>query len=107
MRPNNRPDRRGVTGVLSGEAAAYPVLRYREEQKPHLSDEQFSSSTAYHRGTVQMPVAGGAVLQMDQAAPADQGVLWDIRECRKDSDMDSHLYLCVGGDCQKATQSAV
>jgi hypothetical protein len=38
-------------------------------------------------------LAGGVVLQMDQAASAHQGVLWHQRERRQDADLDCHIHL--------------
>src|SRR3989338_4718595 len=45
---------------------------------------------------VQMPLASRVVLQMDQAAPADQGILWCHRECGQDPNLDRHLRLRAG-----------
>jgi len=50
-------------------------------------------------------MAGGIVLQMDQATPSYQGLLWHQRQCREDTDLDCHLDLRVGGDRQKALES--
>ena len=33
---------------------------------------------------------------MDTAAPPDQAVLWDLRECGEDADMDRRLGLRAG-----------
>ena len=58
-----------------------------------------------NRTALQMPLAGGAVLQMDQTAPAYQSLFWHIRERREDSSVDCNLGLCVGGDNQKGIES--
>jgi hypothetical protein len=52
-------------------------------------------------GLDQQPLAGGAVLQVDQATPSHQGLLWHQRQCRENTDLDCHLDLCVGGHRQK------
>jgi hypothetical protein len=44
---------------------------------------------------------------MDQATPAYQGFLRDIRECRQDTGMDSNIRLCAGRDYQKAIKSKI
>ena len=44
-------------------------------------------------------LAGGVVLQVDQAAPADQEVLRRLRERREDSNLDRRLDLRAGCDC--------
>jgi hypothetical protein len=46
---------------------------------------------------------GGVVLQLDQASP-NQGLLWHIRECGQDTDMDRQQSLCTCGHCQTATK---
>jgi len=45
------------------------------------------------RAALQMPLAGGVVPQVDQAAPADQGVLRHLRERGEDPDLDHHQHL--------------
>ncbi len=50
---------------------------------------------------IQSQMASGTVLQMDQAAPANQSFLWDICQRRKDASLDSCLRLCTCGDPQK------
>src|SRR3972149_2710578 len=52
---------------------------------------------------VQMPLASRVVLQMDQAAPADQGILWCHRECGQDPNLDRHLRLRAGSYHQEAS----
>ena len=39
---------------------------------------------------------------MDQAAPSDQAVLWDLGKRGQDPDTDSCVGLCARGDRQKA-----
>src|SRR5580693_6345885 len=45
---------------------------------------------------IQKPLAGGAFLQVDQTASPDQEVLWDVRECGEDPDMDRRIGLRTG-----------
>src|SRR5271165_3161260 len=45
---------------------------------------------------IQKPLAGGAFLQVDQAASPDQEVLWEVRECGEDPDMDRRIGLRAG-----------
>src|SRR5574341_1211116 len=80
------------TGVRA-ETPTYPVLRFGDQDASHFSDQQLRPAGHHHRTALQMPLAGGAVLQMDQAAPADQGFLWHHGERSEDSDMDRHLYI--------------
>jgi hypothetical protein len=60
----------------------------------------------HHRSPVQKPLAGQALLQMDQAAPAHQALFGYERECCEDPDLVRSVYLCADRDHQKgvATQ---
>ena len=42
---------------------------------------------------------------MDQAAPADQAVLWDLRERGEDANMDRRVGLRAGGHHQEAARA--
>src|ERR1044072_2765347 len=55
-------------------------------------------------GTVPLPVAGRTVLQMDQAASADQSVLRYFGQRRQDADLDRDLHLRARCDPQEAPQ---
>src|SRR6201984_2175499 len=46
-----------------------------------------------HLRALQKPLASRTVLQVDQAASADQAVLRDIRKCREDPNLDPRLGL--------------
>src|SRR6478672_11955938 len=50
-------------------------------------------------------MAGGAVLQVDQAAPAHQTLLRHFRERCADANLDRHQRLRAGGDHQEETSS--
>src|SRR5271170_7344615 len=52
-----------------------------------------------------VPMAGGAVLQVDQAAPAHQTLLRHFRERCADANLDRHQRLRAGGDHQEETSS--
>jgi len=49
--------------------------------------------------------ADRAVLQVDQAASAYQGVLRYHRECGEDPDLDSHLGVCAHGNRQEESEN--
>ena len=53
-----------------------------------------------------IPLAGGTVLQMDQAAPAHQSVLRHQRECRQIANLDRRLGLRPGRHREKAPRAA-
>ena len=89
---------------LSGEIAACSLPRRRRQPATGAADQQLHSLGSGHRRSLSLPVAGGTLLQMDQAAPAHQSVLWNNRQCRQNSSLDRHLSLRFGGHHQKATQ---
>src|SRR3990172_1164418 len=100
-----RPDHYGLgllyVDRLPREAQAHPLLRRRYQEAVCLFDEQLRATGNRDREALQMSLAGGAVLQMDQAAPADQSVLWHQRERAEDSNMDRHLCVCSRSHCQE------
>ncbi len=67
--------------------------------------QQLHATGFDHCPAVQVPLAGRAVLQVDQTASADQGLLRDFRECRQDPDLDRHRGLRVGRHREEATQA--
>ena len=90
---------------VSGPVAASQLLRRPHEQAVEISHQQLRSPGADHRRDLPFALAGGAVLPMDQAAPADQEVLRCQRERREDSDLDRRLGLRAGGDRAQAVGS--
>ena len=79
---------------LSGSIAAGEVLRCRTRSVTRFSDLQFRSACAGHCTTVSTSLAGGVVLQVDQAASADQGVFRHIGKRGQNPSVDRHLGLC-------------
>jgi hypothetical protein len=89
--------------TLPGQTAAHPLRGRGDRQEPGLSDEQLHAPGPDYRLALQGPLEGGVVLQMDQAAPADQTLLRHQRQRGENPDLDFHLCLRVGRDCEKAT----
>src|SRR5713226_5386518 len=77
---------------------ARELLRRGDQQAAEVPDQQLCAPCTYHRANLQVPLAGGTVLQMDQATPAHQGLLRDQRECSEDPDLDRGVGLRAGGD---------
>ena len=50
------------------------------------------------------PLAERVVLQRDQAASANKSILWNVRKCGQEVNMDCDLRLCAGSDHQKAIE---
>ena len=90
-------------------ASAYPdalrrvsYLDKETQQATEVPDQQFCAPRTCHRANLQVSLAGGTILQMDQAAPAHQSFLRDQRECGEDPDMDRGVGLRAGGDRTQA-----
>jgi len=108
------------TGVLSDQIIRLKVFYSRQGYPEKLrrvhyldadsnrrlvpTDQQLHSLGSGHRRSLSLPVAGRTLLQMDQAAPAHQSVLWDDRQCSQNSSLDRDLSLRLGSDRQKAAQ---
>jgi len=88
LRPDDRSDQPRVGKILSREAAAYQISRCRDGQNSGISQQQLYPAGPDYHPTLPQPVEGGAVLQVDQAEPADQGILWHQRERREDPNLD-------------------
>ena len=106
MRSDRRPQRILCEKGLSGETSAHPLLRFKEQQNTRVSDKQLYPAGHNDRRSVSLPMAGGTVFQMDQAAPQNQGFLWHHRECCQNPDLDRHLGLCLGRHRQEDLESA-
>ena len=80
----------------------YPELLRRIRFKDPESDktlvfitQQLLASGRHHLRALQKPLAGGTLLQVDQAASSDQVVLRHVRERGEDADLDCSLGLEV------------
>jgi len=91
MRSNRNPQRLLREAELPGKTPLHPILRFKEQQAPCVSDQQFFSAGGDDRRTVSQPLAGGVAFQVDQTASPSQGFLWHHRERRQDPDMDRLL----------------
>jgi Domain of unknown function (DUF4372) len=77
----------------------------RNRQDPHFSDQQFCLASIYDHRTIPLPLASGALLQMDQAASANQSILRNFGKRSQVTNLDSRLRLRSGRHRQKATTS--
>jgi hypothetical protein len=100
-----RTPRRQDIAAVSRSPATDHVSRCRDAKAIRISDQQLDLARADHRAALQMPLAGRVVLQVDQAASADQGFLRDFPKRGEDPSMDCHQRLRTRGDCQKGTQA--
>ena len=91
-------------------ASAYPdtlrrVSYFDAETGKRLKflTNNFALPALDHRANLQATLAGGTVLQMDQAAPADQSLLRHQRERREDANLDRGFGVRAGGHRAQAT----
>ena len=83
-------------------AATYQVQGPRDRQATGLSLQQLRVARPHHHQALPSALADRVVLQVDQAASADQGVLRNDRECCQDADLDRSLGLRAGRHRQEA-----
>jgi hypothetical protein len=69
----------------------------RDGEGVRLSDQQLRPARIDDRTTLQVLLASGAFLSMDQATSENQIVLWDISKRTEDASMDCDFHLCAGG----------
>src|SRR5271157_575500 len=105
MRSDRYPHKLLCQERLPVETQESSLLRFRSQQAPGVPDQQLYTLGKDHRRSLQMPMADRTVLQMDQTAPEDQGLLWHLGECRKDPNMDCYLRVCSGSYSQKRTET--
>ena len=89
--------------TLPRSAPADQLLCRRHQPALCLPDQQFLAACPDDRRALQVPLAGGIVLQMDQAVPADQGLLRHVCQCGQDTTLDRSLCLPVGRHRQEGT----
>ena len=87
---------------LPGAAASHSLQRSRDRQDADLPDQQLHLAGTHDHRALPLPLAGRTVLQMDQAASADQGVLRHLRERGQVANLDRGLGLRPGRHRQKA-----
>ncbi len=85
--------------------AAYSFQGSADRKASDLSDEQLCVARAHHHRSVSVPMAGGVVFQMDQAASSHQTVLRYFRERGENADLDRRVGVCIGSYRQKTFKS--
>ena len=105
LRSNRRPSNFLRLEKLSGTASANCVRRRRNREAVCLSHEQLLAPCADDHGTLQGPLAGRTFLQVDQAAPADQSVFWNLGKRCEVPNLDRDLNLLAGCHFEKDNAS--
>ena len=106
LRSNDRLD-----GLLLAQGVSRPTARIKyidpkTDKRLVFLTNKFALARIEHRRSLSLPLAGRAVLQMDQAAPADQGLLRNFRKRREDANLDRHLGLRPRRHRQEAAEPA-
>src|SRR6267154_3916221 len=91
----------GPAPGLPREVASHSLLRCPNQSTTRLSNQQLQLATTDYRPTVSQPLAGGIVLQMDQATPTHQEFLRHFRKRFANSNLDCDLGLRARGHCEK------
>src|SRR5210317_96496 len=102
MRPDSETHGILFSHKIPGQASQGEINRPRDRKDHGLSNQQLSFASADHHRIVPLPMAGRAVLQVDQAKPADQNVLWNFRERCQSSGLDCCLRVRSGRHYEKA-----
>jgi Domain of unknown function (DUF4372)/Transposase DDE domain len=105
IRSHSHPDGHRLGHSLSGRPASRQLSRRGNKEAVQVPHQQLHASGAHHRADLQIALAGGTVLQVDQAAPPNQGLLWDQRECREDPNLDRRVGLRPGGHHPQASHA--
>ena len=111
---NDRPDLRSNGDLewllfaqrISRSAPSHQVHRSEDPQASRILDQPIWLARIEHRRFVSLPLAGGALLQVDQAAPTHQGILRNLRERGEDANLDRHLGLRPRRHRQEAAEPA-
>ena len=82
LRPDHLPGRLLHPSGLPRTSAAHPLQGPRVRQDAGLHHQQLLASGRHHLRALQKPLAGGTLLQVDQAASSDQAVLRHDGELR-------------------------
>src|SRR5271170_428836 len=85
-------------------AATHPLQRSKDRQATDLLDQQLRAARFDDHRSVSMPLAGRALLQVDQAASSYQTILWDFRKRGEDPDLDRRVGVRVGSHREKAIE---
>src|ERR1700720_2124061 len=93
LRSNHRAGRPLHHPALPRTPAAHPLPGRRNGKEAGVPHQPVRVAGRDHLRALQKPLASRTVLQMDQAASADQAVLRDIRKCREDPNFDRRLGL--------------
>ena len=105
LRPNSELGWFLYQQALPRPTAPYQVLRCQDRQTACVPNQQPQPASTNDHRTLPVPLASGAVFQMDKTAPAYQIIFRHVGECRQDSGLDSCVRLCARRHHQEATKN--
>lgn len=105
LRPDGAAQRLLCHATLPGELATDSIQGPGDRQDIDLSDQQLCLASTDNFSTLQKPLAGRIVLQMDQTAPANQEVNEQQRERGKDENLVRRVDLRADCHRQKGTSN--
>lgn len=97
IRSHGHPDGHSSVTVYPDALHRVSYLDVENKETVQAPHKQLHAPGGHHRADLQIAMAGGTVLQMDQAAPPNQGLLRDQRERREDSYLNCRIGLRAGG----------
>ena len=106
-RSNDSPQRPEEFNALSRLYSIYHLLRCRHKQEICVFDKQLYSGRIDNRIALQMPLEDRTILQVDQTALTNQSILWDIRQCSQDTNLDRRQHLLARGHNEKRAEFAI
>src|SRR5271165_3223691 len=81
-------------------------LRQRTGSSLLFPNQSSAAAGADYLSTLQDALAGGTVLQVDQAASANQALLRKLDQRSQNSGLDRGVHLCASGDLEERTATA-
>src|SRR3990167_5745560 len=90
---------------LSRKIAPRQISRCSHRENIHFSDQQLQTAGLDHCTTLQMPMEGRIVFQMDQTTFAYQKILWNFRKRGEGSNLDRCFHLCACGHRKEKTEA--
>jgi len=105
IRPNGSADRVLFGQGLSRQTSANQILRFKDRQNFHFSDQQFCTTGNNHRRPVSLSLASRVIFQMDQTTLTNQVIFRGDRKCGKDTNLDRSICLRSGSYHQKTTKT--
>jgi Domain of unknown function (DUF4372)/Transposase DDE domain len=82
FRPDRHPNHRRISQILPRSFATHQLSGHRDSTPTEVPHQQLPTARSHDSSDLQMPLAGGTVLQVDQAALANQSLLWNQRQRR-------------------------